>query len=134
MAKNNKNEDPKNEQVDYRDVVAIYDELDELNKEHPEAVAAVNKKLTKSGPLDGILKFYPKMHDKYHIEVPVRKKTYCWLCLLGAFGVHHFYAGHRIKGLIYLAFCWTGIPVGLTLIDWMEAFPKQADESGMIIV
>ena len=133
MAKK-KNEEQPNNQIDFKDVLAIYDELDELNEANPEAVAAVNKKYAKKNWFDRFLQFYLDMHEKYHIEVPVNKKTYCWLCLLGAFGVHHFYAKHRIKGLIYLAFCWTGIPVGLTLIDWMEAFPKEADENGMIIV
>ena len=133
MAKK-KNEEQPNNQIDFKDVLAIYDELDELNETNPEAVAAVNKKYAKKNWFDRLLQFYLDMHEKYHIEVPVNKKTYCWLCLLGPFGVHHFYAKHWIKGLLYLAFCWSGIPVAMAFIDWMEAFPKKPDENGMIII
>lgn len=30
--------------------------------------------------------------------------------LLGAFGIHKFYLGKGIQGLLYLVFCWTFIP------------------------
>jgi TM2 domain-containing membrane protein YozV len=29
---------------------------------------------------------------------------------LGDFGLHHFYLGQPYLGLLYLLFCWTGIP------------------------
>lgn len=64
----------------------------------------------------------------------VDKKRYCLACLLGIFGVHHFYAGHWGKGLAYLLFCWTGIPMGLAVIDWMAAVPKPRDSEGRIRV
>ena len=34
--------------------------------------------------------------------------------LLGGLGVHHFYLGWWLAGLIYLLFCWTFIPMILT--------------------
>ena len=37
---------------------------------------------------------------------------------LGGFGVHRFYLGHTVHGLIYLALCWTGVPY---LLAWCEA-------------
>ena len=30
--------------------------------------------------------------------------------LLGDFGLHHFYLGQPFLGVLYLVFCWTGIP------------------------
>jgi TM2 domain-containing membrane protein YozV len=37
---------------------------------------------------------------------------------LGGFGIHHFYLGNAIAGVIYLLFCWTLIPA---LIAFVEA-------------
>ena len=36
---------------------------------------------------------------------------------LGCFGVHHFYLGRVGLGILYLCFCWTGIPAILGLIE-----------------
>ncbi len=65
---------------------------------------------------------------------PVNRKTYLWLCLLAVFGINQFYAKHWVKGLFYLALCWTGIPVAMGFIDWMVAVPKQPDENGNILI
>lgn len=37
--------------------------------------------------------------------------------LLGGIGVHKFYLGRPIQGLLYLLFCWTFIPAILGLIE-----------------
>jgi TM2 domain-containing membrane protein YozV/DNA-directed RNA polymerase subunit RPC12/RpoP len=36
---------------------------------------------------------------------------------LGGFGVHHFYLGRPILGVIYLLFCWTFIPAIVAFIE-----------------
>ncbi len=36
---------------------------------------------------------------------------------LGGLGIHQFYLGNNIKGILYLLFCWTFIPLILALID-----------------
>ena len=36
---------------------------------------------------------------------------------LGCFGVHHFYLGRTGLGILYLCFCWTGIPAILGVIE-----------------
>ena len=66
----------------------------------------------------------------------VKRRTYIrlalccgWLC-----GAHRFYTGHHLLGALYLIFCWTGIPVAMTLIDLMVALPMQPDEEGMILL
>lgn len=37
--------------------------------------------------------------------------------LLGGIGIHKFYLGQTNLGIIYLLFCWTGIPALLGLIE-----------------
>lgn len=37
--------------------------------------------------------------------------------LLGDFGLHHFYLGRISVGVVYLMFCWTGIPGVLGALD-----------------
>lgn len=51
---------------------------------------------------------------------------------LGGLGIHKFYLGKTLWGIIYLVFCWTGIPsiIGfiegiLYLIKSEEAFHQQ---------
>ena len=63
----------------------------------------------------------------------VQKGAYIGLCLfLGGIGAHKFYAGKWFQGLLYLAFCWTWIPVGLAFIDLLIAIFKTPNEYGQI--
>lgn len=39
--------------------------------------------------------------------------------LLGGLGLHRFYLGETGWGILYLIFCWTGIP---TLVGFVECF------------
>ena len=65
----------------------------------------------------------------------VKKGTYIALCLfLGGLGIHKFYAGKWIQGLLYLVFCWTGIPVVIALFDLVIAMFKRPNEYGQIRV
>ena len=65
----------------------------------------------------------------------VSKGVYIGLCLfLGSLGAHKFYSGKWFQGLLYLAFCYTGIPVVLALIDLLIAMFKRSDEYGEIRV
>ena len=65
----------------------------------------------------------------------VSKGVYIGLCLLlGGIGAHKFYSGKWIQGLLYLAFCWTGIPVVIALFDLVIAMFKRSDVNGEIRV
>ena len=65
----------------------------------------------------------------------VSKGGYIGLCLiLGGIGAHQFYAGKWFRGLLYLGFSWTGVPVVLALIDLLTAMFKRSDEYGEIRV
>ena len=73
--------------------------------------------------------------NKGEIEMMISKGVYIGLCLfLGGIGAHKFYAGKWFQGLLYLAFCWTGIPVVIALIDLLVAMFKRPDAYGQITV
>lgn len=36
---------------------------------------------------------------------------------LGGFGIHKFYLGHPLLGILYLVFCWTFIPAFIAFIE-----------------
>lgn len=36
---------------------------------------------------------------------------------IGGWGLHHFYLNEKTAGILYLCFCWTGIPAILAFID-----------------
>ena len=61
----------------------------------------------------------------------INKGIYIMLCLfLGGLGIHKFYAGKWFMGLLYVAFCWTWIPVILALFDLLGAMFKRTNEQG----
>ncbi|WP_374465327.1 TM2 domain-containing protein [Chryseobacterium sp.] len=37
---------------------------------------------------------------------------------LGGFGIHRFYLGQNVMGILYLVFCWTFIPALIALFDF----------------
>jgi len=65
----------------------------------------------------------------------VNKVAYVLLAiLLGSIGVHKFYAGKTGMGILYLVFCWTGLPAIAGLIEGIIALTKSADAYGNIVV
>lgn len=59
----------------------------------------------------------------------VNKVIYILLALfLGSFGIHKFYAGKNMQGILHLIFCWTGIPHILAIISAVINVFKPADE------
>ncbi len=63
----------------------------------------------------------------------VNKVVYCVLAfLLGGLGIHKFYAGRIGKGILYILFCWTGIPSIIALIEFVMALCRPADDNGNI--
>lgn len=65
----------------------------------------------------------------------VNKVVYCLLTFfLGAIGVHKFYAGKTGTGILFLLFCWTGIPAFIALVEFIMALFKKSDANGMILV
>ena len=65
----------------------------------------------------------------------VNKGMYIMLCLfLGGAGIHKFYAGKWVMGLVYLVLCTTGISVVFALFDLLGAMFKRTNEHGEIWV
>ena len=65
----------------------------------------------------------------------VNKMIYIGLALLlGWLGVHKFYSGKPVKGVIYLIFFWTYIPFLISLVEAILAFTKPTDGNGNILV
>lgn len=46
---------------------------------------------------------------------------------LGGIGAHDFYVGKPVKGVIKLAFCWTGIPTIISLFNIIGALINKDD-------
>lgn len=53
---------------------------------------------------------------------------------LGGLGVHKFFVNKTGLGLLYLLFCWTGIPGVIGIIEGIVAILKPADKDGCIII
>ena len=105
------------------DIAMAQAELNELKKEH--GIEDEEKGLKKL-----ISKLLNKREER--VKVPVKKKTYIRLCLLGMFGAHRFYAKQYFTAVIYLLLFWSGISFSMTIIDWMIVAPMKADENGDI--
>lgn len=64
---------------------------------------------------------------------PVNKVIYILLAFfLGGLGLHKFYAGKTGMGILYLVFCWTGIPAIVGFIEAIVGLTKTADDNGNI--
>ena len=111
---------------DIKELIALEEELAALKKEHG---------YEEKRPLwvrigDAVADYKEKKRAVVDRKKYIRLALCCgWLC-----GAHRFYAGHYISGVLYLLFCWTGIPFAITLIDLMIAVPKTADGEGKIDV
>ena len=65
----------------------------------------------------------------------VNKVLYCILAFfLRWLGVHKFYAGKIGTGLLFLVFCWTGIPAIIAIFDFIIGLCKSSDVNGRILV
>lgn len=65
----------------------------------------------------------------------VSKTAYLLLCFfLGGLGLHKFYAGKILLGVLYLIFCWTYLPVFIAFVEFIFACFKKADMNGNIVV
>ena len=51
---------------------------------------------------------------------------------LGWLGIHKFYAGKPVQGIIYILFSWTGIPSIIAFIEGIVALLKDSDAYGNI--
>ena len=65
----------------------------------------------------------------------VNKIAYALIAIfLGCIGIHRFYAGKWLSGIMYLLFFWTGIPWILGIIEGIVAITRDDDGYGNIPV
>lgn len=48
--------------------------------------------------------------------------------LLGGFGIHKFYLGQPGMGILYLLFCWTGIPAIVGFVEGILYLIQSNDD------
>ena len=61
----------------------------------------------------------------------VNKVIYILLAVfLGSFGIHKFYAGKPIQGLLHILFCWTAIPHVLAIISAVLHYSNLPTQTG----
>lgn len=48
--------------------------------------------------------------------------------LLGGLGAHHFYLGNTVRGILYILFVWTFIPVVVAFIEGIIYLTKSDQE------
>lgn len=63
-------------------------------------------------------------------KVPVKSKVTAGILgiLLGGIGIHKFYLGKAVQGILYLLFCWTYIPALIGFIEGIIYLTKSDDE------
>ncbi len=95
----------------------------------------------KCGADIGDAKFCPRCGSSSDPNVPpkytktVNKIAYALIAIfIGGLGIHRFYAGKIVSGVIYLLLCWTGIPSLLGLIEGIIALTRDDDGRGNIPV
>ena len=110
--------------IDTKQWLALEEELAALKQQH--GIAPKRSLWLRLG--DALAEYKEKK------KAIVNRRRYIRLALIGGWfcGAHRFYAGHNITGVLYLLFCWTGIPFAMTFIDLMIALPKAADAQGNI--
>ena len=47
---------------------------------------------------------------------------------LGAIGIHRFYLGRPFSGVMYILFCWTGIPMFISFIECILLLLKSDEQ------
>lgn len=79
------------------------------------AVAPARESANKNTLYDG-----PRVHKIAYMLIAI---------FLGTFGIHRFYAKRYLSGIVYILFCWTGIPSLLGLIEGIVAVCRQDEDA-----
>jgi len=87
------------------------------------------------GKEKSVTKDYGCYLENLNKKKKVKKLTYLLLSfLLGGLGVHKFYSGKIVLGILYVLFCWTYIPSLIAIVEFFIAACKPSDENGYIEV
>ena len=73
--------------------------------------------------------------ERNYGKKPVHKVVYALLAIfLGWLGIHKFYAGKPVQGVLCILFCWTYIPAVISFIEGILAIFNPADSQGNIYI
>ena len=128
MSKDTGKDPARKERVSPEEYFALQQELEETKRKYgiidePKAEGRISRAI--SG-------FFDRREARQ--KRAVRKRTYMWLLLLGIFGAHRFYARQYPTAILYLATCWCGFSVAMTIIDALIVIPMPPDENGNILL
>ena len=71
--------------------------------------------------------------ERNYGKKPVHKVVYALLAIfLGWLGIHKFYAGKPVQGVLYILFCWTYIPGIIGFIEGIVALTKHSGPDDII--
>jgi len=114
------------QEVSFEEYLAAKGELEELEQKY--GLAPEEGKISKA-----ISTFFDRREAKE--KVKVNKKKDLLLCIfLGWAGGHRFYQKQYLLGFLYLAFCWSGYSMAMSIIDLLIIFPMEKDENGDILI
>ena len=80
--------------------------------------------------------YYDPHHERGYIPGRYVNKIILLLLMffLGSFGIHYFYEGKNIKGILSIAFSWTFIPAIITFFRFFATLFKSTNEYGDIFI
>lgn len=121
----NENQNPERETVDLDEYIALQRELEELKLQTGEK---------KEGKLSRFISGLFERRDARQ-KVAVNKKKHLLLAIfLGWAGAHRFQTKRWVLGCVYLATCWSGFSMAMTIVDILEIIPMKPDENGNILI
>lgn len=102
----------------------VLETLKKMNTPHEEEKEMTNDQLQNEILKEQLAQLKSMKEDSNKPSLTV----YLLLALfLGGIGAHDFYVGKTGKGLIKLAFCWTGIPVVISIFNIIGALMNKDD-------
>ena len=118
----------KKEQVSLEEYLALQQELEETKKQY-----GIVDEPKPEGRISHIISSFFDRQEARTKQL-VNKKKYMLLMLLGIFGAHRFYSKQYVTAILYLATCWLGVSIAMTIIDVLVVVPMQPDENGNILI
>lgn len=118
----------KKEQVSLEEYLALQQELEETKKQY-----GIVDEPKPEGRISRIISSFFDRQEARTKQL-VNKKKYMLLMLLGIFGAHRFYSKQYVTAILYLATCWLGVSIAMTIIDVLVVVPMQPDENGNILI
>lgn len=100
----------------------VLETLKKMNTQHQEDKEMTNEQLQNEILKEQLAQLKSMKEDSNKPSLMV----YLLLALfLGGIGAHDFYVGKPVKGLIKLAFCWTGIPTIISVFNIIGALMNK---------